>query len=122
MSLEKNILLVDDEFNLSMTLAQIMKRAGYQVSQANTAAGAGQCLDSQSYSLMILDLGLPDVDGMTLLPTIHHRFPSMPVLILTAYSGATAKEEAIEKGAQNYLLKPIDPAELLFNIHATLGD
>jgi Response regulator containing CheY-like receiver, AAA-type ATPase, and DNA-binding domains len=122
MSLEKNILLVDDEINLSMTLAQIMKRAGYQVSQANTAAGAGQCLDSQPYSLMILDLGLPDVDGMTLLPIVHDRFPSMPVLILTSYSGAAAKEEAIEKGAQNYLLKPIDPAELLFNIHATLGD
>jgi len=122
MALEKNILLVDDELNLSFTLAQIIKRAGYQVTQANCAERAKQCLDSQSFNLMILDLGLPDMDGLTLLPKIHCRFPKMPVFILTAFVTAAAKKEAIENGACNYLLKPIDPAELLSDIRATLGD
>ncbi|MDR3573028.1 MAG: response regulator [Anaerolineaceae bacterium] len=122
MAIDKNILLVDDELNLSFTLAQIIKRAGYCVTQANTAERARQCLDSQPFNLMILDLGLPDMDGLTLLPTVHCRFPKMPVFILTAFVTADAKKEAIENGACNYLLKPIDPAELISNIRATLGD
>ncbi len=122
MALEKNILLVDDELNLAFTLAQIIKRAGYEVCQANTAVQATKWLDSKAFNLVILDLGLPDIDGLTLLPTIHFRFPQLPVFILTAFVTAGAKKEAFEKGACHYLLKPIDPAELLSNIHRTLDD
>ena len=122
MTPEKAILLVDDEYNLSFTLAQIIKRAGYQVTQAISAENASLCLDLQKFNLMILDLGLPDMDGLILLPRVHARFPKMPIFILTAFVTADTKKEAIENGACNYLLKPIDPIELLSAIRTTLGD
>ena len=118
---EKCVLLVDDEFNLSFTLAQILQRAGYKVTQANCAECAEKYLNKQSFNLMILDIGLPDMDGLTFLPIVHCRFPQMPVFILTACVTTDARKKASENGACHYIMKPVDPAELISNIQAVLG-
>ena len=104
-----SILLIDDEVNLSRTLAMILQREGYIVKTAASIKEARQCMEEATYDLTFLDLKLPDESGLTFLPELRSQFPDMPVVILTAYDKLDAAIEAVHKGARDYLLKPIDP-------------
>ncbi len=117
-----SILLIDDEENLRRTLALILKRAGYQVNTAATVMEARQRLAASTYDLTFLDLKLPDADGLTLLPELRSRFPSMPVLVLTAHDKLDAAIEAVRQGARDYLLKPVDPPLILQRVKALLAE
>jgi DNA-binding NtrC family response regulator len=122
MSGKTSILLVDDEENLRRTLAIILKREGYEVETAATVKEARQHLEASSYDLTFLDLKLPDADGLTLLPELRTRFPEMPVLILTAHDKLDAAMEAIRHGARDYLLKPLDPLEIIKRVKDILTE
>jgi DNA-binding NtrC family response regulator len=117
-----SILLIDDEENLRRTLAMILTREGFQVDTAATIMEARQRLQSSSYDLTFLDLKLPDANGLTLLPDLRSRFPSMPVLVLTAHDKLDAALEAVRQGAIDYLLKPIDPPELIKRVKEVLQE
>ena len=116
-----SILLVDDEENLRRTLAMILRREGYQVETAATVAEARQCVNKSSFDLTFLDLKLPDGNGLTLLPELRQRFPNMPVVILTAHDKLDAAIEAVRHGAQDYLLKPIDPPVIIQRVKDILA-
>jgi DNA-binding NtrC family response regulator len=107
------ILIVDDEANLRSTMAAILERAGYSVSTASDAWQAIQCLKGQNFDLLFLDLRMPEVDGMEILPQIHVRWPDLPILILTAVISLDKASQAMELGACGYLLKPIEPSLIL---------
>jgi DNA-binding NtrC family response regulator len=107
------ILIVDDDANLRSTMAAILRRAGYIVGTAPGAAEALECLEAQPYDLVFLDLRMPDVGGMDILPEIHTKWPELPILILTAIISLEKAACAIDLGARGYMLKPIEPAVIL---------
>jgi len=117
-----SILLVDDEENLSRTLAMILQREGYIVKTAASIKEARQCLEDDAYDLAFLDLKLPDESGLNFLPEVRSKFPDMPVVILTAYDKLDAAIEAVRKGARDYLLKPIDPPLIIKRVEDILAE
>jgi DNA-binding NtrC family response regulator len=117
-----SILIIDDEENLRRTLALILQHEGYTVSTAGNVQEARQCLKGDGFSLVFLDLKMPDANGMTLLPEMHERFPRMPVLVLTAHDKLDAALEAVHGGARDYLLKPVDPPVIIQRVKEVLAE
>ena len=116
------ILIIDDEPNLRRSLALILQRAGYAVSTAECAEQVHQYLQAGAYDLVFLDLKMPDINGLELLPQIRQVYPEMPVLILTAHATLDSAIEAVRKGARDYLLKPIDPEQILTRVKDVLAE
>src|SRR4030043_1348064 len=116
-----SILIIDDEANLRRSLGLILQRAGYSVITAANAGEALQLLQTGSYDLAFLDLRLPDINGIELLPQIKELYPEMPVLILTAHATLDSAIEAVRRGARDYLIKPIDPPQILERVSGELA-
>jgi DNA-binding response OmpR family regulator len=122
MSTAYTILIIDDEPNLRRSLALILQRAGYGVTTAESAEQVQQYLQAGAYDLVFLDLKMPDINGLELLPQIRTLYPEMPVLILTAHATLDSAIEAVRKGARDYLLKPIDPEQILSRVSEILDE
>ncbi len=116
------ILIVDDEENLRRTLALILKRSGYSVTSAANLMEGRECLQASRFDLVLLDLKLPDGNGLSLLSELHSQLPDMPVLILTAHDKIGVAIEAVTHGARDYLLKPVDPPVLLQRVKEVLAE
>jgi DNA-binding response OmpR family regulator len=122
MQKEPFILVVDDDHNLRCTLTLILKKAGYQVTAADSCASAQQALRQHSFDLVFLDLRMPDGEGLALLSILRGTHKSLPVLILTAHASLDTAIEALRLGAKDYLLKPIDPAQILNRVEQILEE
>lgn len=120
MNARYELLIIDDEPNLLFTLAAILENHGYAVTMAADAQEALKDLESCSYDLIFLDLKMHGVSGLDLLPEIQRVAPQVPVLILTAHLYQDLALEAVEHGAQAYLLKPADPSEILARVSEIL--
>lgn len=107
------ILIVDDEPKVRFTLSIILKREGYPISAVGTGREALQLLKSYRFSLVILDILLPDLNGLILLPQIQRLCPSLPVLVLSSDDSLDTTMQAIKLGARGYLVKPIVPDQIL---------
>jgi DNA-binding response OmpR family regulator len=117
-----SILVVDDEINLRKSLSLILQREGYQVTTAGDAVEALRFLEAGAFQLAFLDIKMPDVDGITLLTEVREKYPSMPVFILTAHATLETAMQAVRLGANDYLLKPIDPAVIVQRVRGTLEE
>lgn len=106
------LLIVEDDLLLQEGLSQALAQDGYAVDCTATAAKADALIQSGEYSLVILDLGLPDKDGATLLTQWRRRGVSNPVLILTARDALEDRVKGLDSGADDYLVKPFALAEL----------
>lgn len=115
-----NILLVEDDAVLADGLFHTLGKAGYNVVVATTGGYASQLLHAQDFDLSILDLGLPDTDGLDLLRKIRQQKLPMPVLILTARDGLNDRVKGINDGADDYMTKPFDLKELEARINALI--
>jgi DNA-binding response OmpR family regulator len=115
-----SILIVDDEPNLRKSLSLVLERSGYQVTSASCGAEALQYLETQEFHLAFLDIKMPDMDGITLLTEVRSKHPSMPIFLLTAHATLDTAVQAIRFGANDYLLKPIDPGVILQRVRETL--
>lgn len=112
------ILLVEDDPELSRRLSERLQKAGIAVDCARDAEEARLWPDIESLTAIILDLGLPDGDGLDLLQHWRAEAASLPILILTARGGWRDKVEGLNAGADDFLVKPIRFEELLARIHA----
>jgi DNA-binding NtrC family response regulator len=121
MSSPKTILVIDDERVLRLSLAALLQREGYKVSAAASAQEARQSLAAGPFDLVLVDLKMPNVNGMALLPEICRQYPEMPVVVLSAYATLESVMEAAHEGAQDYLLKPIDPARFLQRVEEIIS-
>ena len=117
-----SILVIDDEPNLRKSLALILQHAGYQVTTAEHAQAALCTLQAGSYDLVFLDIKLPDMNGMELLPQIRRLYPDLPVLILTAHATLESAMAAVRQGARDYLLKPLRAEQILTRVHEVLAE
>jgi two-component system, OmpR family, response regulator RpaB len=115
------ILIVDDEQNLRDTLAVILRDEGYQVYAAANASEALAFLRLRTFDIMFLDIRMPEKSGLELLPEIRQLHPRIPIFILTAFSSLDSAIEAMRRGANDYLLKPIDPGDILNRVEAVLN-
>ncbi len=115
------VLIVDDEYPLRRSLSLILQKQNYQVETAADAEAALRCLQSREYDLMFLDLNMPGMNGIELLVQVHEQFPQMPVLILTAYAALESAIQAIRLEARDYLIKPVEPVEILTRVEEILA-
>lgn len=122
MSPANTVLVVDDEANLRRSLALILQKAGYSVTSAANGQEAVQYLQSGAYDVAFLDLRMPDVNGLELLPRLREMYPDMPILILTAHATLDTAIDAVRKGARDYLIKPVEPANLLHRLQEVLEE
>lgn len=113
------ILLVEDEANIRNLVTTMLESAHYQVILAKNCALAETMYASHQPDLIILDLGLPDKDGMTLLSYVR-KDSLTPIIVLSARSDERDKVKALDKGANDYITKPFGSAELLARIRSTL--
>jgi two-component system OmpR family response regulator len=114
------ILIVEDEPTLRAQLAEGVGAAGYAVDVAENGTDAHYMGDTEPYDAVILDLGLPRMDGITVLRKWRTTGRSMPVLILTARDGWHEKVAGIDAGADDYLTKPFHMEELLARLRALI--
>ena len=114
------ILIVEDNADLALLVTAGLKTAGYLADHVSTVADGRRALTLNRYDLLILDLGLPDADGLTLLRDIRQAQDSIPALVLTARAGVADRVEGLRSGADDYLAKPFAFEELLARIEALL--
>ena len=114
------ILVIDDERPILVTLEAFLQRHGYQVDTAPTASQGLKLLKTKSPSLVLLDLQLPDAEGLQTLDSIKNDSPEMPVIILTAHDTLHNAIESIKRGAYHFISKPYAPEELLSLIEKAL--
>jgi len=114
-----NILLVEDEKNLALEMAEFLDKEGYTIEHAWKLSSAAEKIFVNQYDFIILDLGLPDGDGFSLLQQLKKEANRQDaVIILTARSAIDDKIKGLDAGADDYLAKPFSLNELLARIHA----
>jgi DNA-binding response OmpR family regulator len=114
------LLVVEDNQELAQLLAKGLKAAGFDVDSAASADDARSALMTTRYTSVVLDLGLPDADGLSILAEIRGKKDPVPVLILTARSSAADRVKGLRSGADDYLVKPFAFDELVARLEAIL--
>src|SRR6059058_1171334 len=109
----RRILIIDDERPILLTLDALLGRHGYQSIPAGTAAQGLKVLKTETPAVVLLDLQLPDADGLEMLDQIKHEHPGTQVIILTAHDSLNNAIESIKRGAYHFISKPYAPEELL---------
>ena len=112
------LLIVEDNAELSRLVAAGLAAAGYQSDIVGSAAEAREAVSSVSYAAMILDLGLPDGDGLSVLRELRLKMEPLPVLVLTARGGLQDRVSGLRSGADDYLAKPFAMEELIARLEA----
>jgi two-component system alkaline phosphatase synthesis response regulator PhoP len=119
MSAEKNIsiLLVEDEENLHEALKLNLELEGYNVTSAFDGVAALTAVNGEYFDLIILDVMLPEMDGITVAETVRISNNEVPILILSSKSSSADRVLGLKKGADDYLTKPFNLEELLLRVH-----
>ncbi|TXI21188.1 MAG: response regulator transcription factor [Roseateles sp.] len=115
-----NVLLAEDDALLADVLQQELSRASFRVEWADNGAVADYLLRKQDYDIAILDLGLPLVDGLTVLKRAREAGRTLPILVLTAQDGLEQRLAGLNAGADDYVIKPFDMPELEARLQALL--
>ncbi|MBI2900407.1 MAG: sigma-54-dependent Fis family transcriptional regulator [Planctomycetes bacterium] len=115
-----NILVVDDEKLIRWSLRERLVRDGYAVVEAEDGKSAMAALERGLPDLVLLDLRLPDTDGLSILREVQSRSPDLPVIIITAYSSVDTAVEAMKLGAYDYVAKPFNMDELAISVKRAL--
>lgn len=114
------LLLVEDDQMIGEQLLDLLRAEGYAVDWVRDGELADTALQAQEYDLLLLDLGLPRRDGMSVLRALRARKQRLPVLIATARDALAQRVEGLDAGADDYVLKPFELDELLARIRALL--
>jgi DNA-binding NtrC family response regulator len=117
---DSRILVVDDDAAVGKVLAALMNQAGYAATWADSAESGLNELARRPYDIVISDVRMPGMDGMSLLEKLSREQPELPVVLLTAHGSVPMAVEAMRKGAADFLLKPFDRDEVLFVVKKAL--
>jgi two-component system KDP operon response regulator KdpE len=119
MTQEARILLVDDEVSIQRSVEPLLRSRGYQVDVAGTGAEALKLAAERSPDLIVLDLGLPDIEGTEVCRRVR-AMSKVPIVVLSARGAEADKVNALDLGADDYVTKPFGPEELLARIRVAL--
>ncbi len=114
------LLLVEDDADVAETLVLYLEKQGYVVDLAPTLAIAREAIDNGGFDLVLLDRGLPDGDGVSLIAYAEQRSRHQRFIVLTALASVDHRVEGLESGAEDYIAKPFEPRELLARIRTAL--
>lgn len=113
------VLSVEDDQNLSSVMSHYLEEEGYQLTSVNEGRHIVDMLDKDQFDIILLDLGLPDVDGLTLIPQLRQKFNG-PILVISGKTGTTDRVVGLEMGADDYITKPFEMRELVARIKANM--
>ena len=117
----EQLLAVDDEPNMLRLLKTIlMDKTGYEVTTTNNPLEVSKMLQEKHFDLVVTDLKMPLVDGMDLIDIIKKIDPQIPIIIITAYGTMETAEEAVQKGAYDFITKPFRKETILITIKRAL--
>jgi two-component system KDP operon response regulator KdpE len=119
MSRPTHILLVDDEVSIQRTIVPLLRSRGYEVTVAENAREALASVEGERPDLIVLDLGLPDMDGLEVCRRVRARWDT-PIVVLSARGAEKDKVAALDEGADDYVTKPFGTGELLARVRAGL--
>jgi len=114
------ILMVEDDPEITMLLEEYLPQYGIEIFSVASAKTALRKVEEERYDLILLDLGLPEMDGLELCRIFKERHPRIPVIISTARSDVGDKVAAFELGADDYVAKPYEPRELVARIQSLI--
>lgn len=113
MNEKANILIVDDEEVVRRSQLRILENTDCNAFVAWSGAEALRAMEQHPFDVVLLDLRMPGVDGMSVLRTIKERWPESEVVIITGYPSIETAKEAVRLGAYNYLAKPVSPDDVI---------
>ncbi len=116
------ILIIDDDQALHRVFTRILQKQGYSVDTAETGNEALEKIRSGVFDVALIDMKLPDINGLDLLPILQRDAPSMVKIMITGYSYSEGRSGALRLGADEYFKKPISPPVLLQAIKEKLED
>ena len=111
--MNKSILIVDDDKAILKSLKKILQSKGYNIDKAETGREALERSEAGFFNLALLDIKLPDMEGTELLTEMHRETPRMMKIMITSHPSLENAVEALNLGADAYIMKPVDPDELL---------
>ncbi|RKG34615.1 response regulator transcription factor [Acinetobacter tianfuensis] len=114
------ILIIEDDFMIAESTQTLLKYQGFDVEWVNNGIDGLKMLQQSVFDIVLLDLGLPMMDGMQVLKQIRQIFPALPVLIISARDQLQQRVDGLNQGADDYLIKPYEFDELIARIHALL--
>src|SRR6516162_1557991 len=106
------ILIIDDDKNHADVVSESLERVGYDCVIATSGAAGSRRIESDSFDVILTDLRMPDMDGLSILRKVKQEGITAEVIVITGYGDVKTAVDAIKQGAANYLTKPIDLAEL----------
>ena len=119
MKIKDKVLIVEDEQSISSFISMILTANGYDTIIVNTGEEALTMISSHCPDLIVLDLGLPDMDGLEVLRSVR-KWSSLPIVVVSARNHERDKVEALDYGADDYLVKPFGTSELLARIRTAI--
>ena len=117
----EHLLVVEDDPEMRDLLRKVLEKEGYRVSVSGDGHQALFALNRERFDLVVTDLLMPGDGGLELLNTIRHIYPSLPVIIVTAFGDWNSYSRALELGAAAFISKPLRMAELIVAVHAALA-
>lgn len=119
MAIKEKILIVEDERNICSFLSAVLTSNNYDVIVAHTGADAYTMITSHCPDVVLLDLGLPDIDGQSLISAVR-EWTKLPIIVVSARTAERDKVEALERGADDYITKPFGTSELFARIRTAI--
>ena len=109
----ENILIVDDDSRMCDTVEALLKNKGYATQTTNNGKKAIEYLSQNNFDLALLDIVMPEVNGLTVMDYINRKTPETLVIVITGYRSEELAIESLRKGAYDYLKKPFEPEKLI---------
>jgi DNA-binding NtrC family response regulator len=120
MNTQANVLIVDDEEVVRLSYMRILSGANCKVKAVETWSQVVEAMQGEDIDLVLLDLRMPGMDGMTVLRGIKQRWPDSEVIVITGYPTLDTAKEAVTLGAYDYLTKPVGPAQVIESANAAI--
>ena len=119
---KKQVLVIDDEESVRQVFRWILEGQGYEVETAETGVQAIEKFEEKFYNLALLDIRLPDMEGTELLNILHKRSPKTMKIMVTGYPSLDNAMKSLNVGADAYVVKPVEPSELVRIVQAKLKE
>lgn len=119
---EGTVLVIDDDDAMRRVLRDFLQRDGHRVVEAANGEAAVSMVEVESIDVVILDKEMPGMNGMDVLSFLHRRFPSTPVILITAFGGPHVAEESFRRGAVEYIEKPFRLSNVVDRVQKLIDD
>ena len=108
-----NIVVVDDDKIVLQSCKRIFEAEGFRVSLSSNTGEAIEILEKDNFHLLLVDVIMPEYDGIYLIEQVHKRLPDLPIIVMSGYPTQNTVSEGLRKGANHFIAKPFTPDELL---------